>query len=254
MIKGKILRISPLRKGLSEYLDDEQLHVLKKKLSVELKLLKFLSLFKVSDADCMAFARDDTGDYLFTESSARFYANKYGRLLYDEELVDIYLVKFDCDCGRGENIYCINENGLRLLGLKYDFEIGLNDIKKYLELTQYVVYRKEELLTQNLNVVGVYDNSFYYHIKYADRIDIYNEYVFYDEYKFTDSFNSFLEQHISYNDKYLVLISNSLRGKELKTNCTNVSPIILEKLYKIVHLRNNRNQKTIRPKLLVLGG
>lgn len=248
------MKISPLRRGLAEYLDDEQLHRLKKKLSVELKLLKFLSVYRVSDSNLMAFAREDD-DYIYISNSANYYAKKHARTLYNEELIDVYLAKFNNDTGRGENLYVINENGLRLLGIDDDFEIGLNDIQKYLQKSQYSICRQEELLMQKYRVLNVFYNDFYFHIKYGDSEDIYNEYVFADEYKFIANFNKFMINHSNYNDTYTILIEDVVRTKELKAMIKEkINPIILNDRFRIIEKRNDRNQKTLRPGLEIMGG
>lgn len=255
MIKGKLLKIKPLRKGLTEYLDEEQLHVLKKKLDIELKILKFLGLFRVADTDCLSFARDESDQYIYTEQSARFYAKKHARTLFDEELIDIYLVKYDNSCGRGENIYVVNENGLRLLGINEDFDTTFNDIHHYLKKTQYTVYKKEELLHKGYKVLNIFFNRMYFHIKYSNREDIFNEYVFYDEYDLILKFKQFFNDHIKYNDTYTILIEDYSRSKELKAIINEeINPLVLEKKFKIIEQRNSRNQKTLRPNLQFLRG
>lgn len=249
------MKITPLRGDLTEYLDEEQLHSLKKKLDVELKVLKFLGLFKVADTDCISFARDEKEEYIYTEQSARFYAKKHARTLFDEALIDIYLVKYNNSCGRGENIYVINENGLRLLGLDEEFDVGLSDIEKHLKKTQYAVYRKEQLIGEGYKIFNIFYNELHIHIKYSNKEDIFNEYVLHDEYKFSQIFNSFKESVNPYNDTYTVLIDEAIRGKELKAILNeNINPIVLNKLFKIVEKRNSRNQKTLRPNLEILGG
>lgn len=249
------MKITPLREGLAEYLDEEQLYNLKKKLAVEMKVLKFLSLFKVSDSDCIAFARDEKGKYIFTEQSARFYAKKYAKTLYEEELIDIYLIKYDSSCGRGENIYSINENGLRLLGIDEELDIGLTDLERHLNLCQYVTCRKEELIKEKYKIIDIYNNGFSFHLKFCNKQDIFNEYIFIDDNNFCLKLSKFLQNHNPYNDTYTVLINDWTRSKELRNIInTEIHGVVLNDCYKLTHLRNGRNQKTLRPKLEIIGG
>lgn len=249
------MNITPLREGLAEYLDEEQIYNLKKTLNVEIKVLKFLSIFKVADADCLAFIRDEKENYIFTEQSARYYGKRYATTLYDEELIDTYLIKYDGKRGRGENIYSINENGLRLLGINEEVEFGLNDLQRQLNLTQYVICRKEQLLKEQYKIIDIYPLKTGFHIKFSNGEDIFNEYVFLDDNRFEEKFNKFTSTHKPYNDNYTVLINDWIRAKELKNTVDkNINAIVLCDLYKWIHLRNGRNQKTFRPKLEILGG
>ncbi len=250
-IPEKILKITPLRRGLVQYLDDEQLHILKKKCEIE--VLRFIGTYHVLDANCLAFCRNKIQKYVFTEKSARYNAVKHSRLLYNESLLDIYTVKYDDEAGRGSNIYCINENGYRLLGIPEErrIEFNLINIEQYLYRSQYAIYRSEQLIQDGSFILDTLSDQDKIHIKYSSNEDIFNEYIFLDHLKIERTLQSFITNHIPYNDRYVVLINSELRRKELNRiiKLQNVEPLCLDNIYKLEERRNSRNSLNPRPKL-----
>lgn len=240
--------MTPIRKDFCNYLEDDELYKLKTKLNVELKVLTMLGKYKVADADSIALLREN-GEYLFTDLSARFYANKHARTLFDEELVDIYTVKKENSNGRGDNIYTINENGYRLLGLDCHPEIQMSDIPMLLEITHYVLFRCEQLLSNGYGITDTIDlEGKAMLIKYHDNDNMYNEYVIYDDYDIHTVINK-CNDYNNYNAIYTVLCKNVYRGKEIIQNNSQykLRPVVTYEVFEVVYKRNTRNQKTPRP-------